>query len=226
MNDKRLGGLALILGAISGIVTLTFHPSGAAHPVTPGQFEALVAIIIGVHALALSGLPLSFAGALALTHQLDSRFRIAILGLVVYGFGLVAMMIAATLSGLVIPHLLRQLIADRAASGEWHRLMDYTHSLNQAFAQIGAFGFSIAILLWSVAVISRQNRELILGVYGIVCAIAVCVALMFGVLNMELHGFRVITLAQAMWFILAGIYLWRLRSDVSDGIPAAAPNCN
>src|SRR6185312_7005832 len=103
MKDNRLGGLALILGAISGIVTLTFHPSGGAHRVTPAQFEVLIGVIIGVHALAITGLPVSFAGALALTRQIDSPARLAVLGLIVYGFGAVAVMVAATMSGLVTP---------------------------------------------------------------------------------------------------------------------------
>ena len=49
MNDNRLGGLALILGALSGIITLTFHPAGGSHHVSPAQFEVLIAVIVGVH---------------------------------------------------------------------------------------------------------------------------------------------------------------------------------
>src|SRR6266480_3815337 len=104
MNDNRLGGLALILGAVSGIVTLTFHPSGGAHHVTPAQFEVLIAVIVGVHALAIAGLPVSFAGALVLTRRIDSPVHIGVLGLIIYGFGGVAMMAAATMSGFVTPN--------------------------------------------------------------------------------------------------------------------------
>src|SRR4051812_43650216 len=101
MKDNRLGAVALICGAVSGIITLTFHPGGGQHRVSPAQFEMLIAIVVGIHALAMCGLPLSFAGALALSRRIDSPFRLELLGLIIYGFGLVAMMGAAAMSGLV-----------------------------------------------------------------------------------------------------------------------------
>jgi hypothetical protein len=157
MNDNRLGGLALILGALSGIVVLTFHPAGGEHRVTPAQFEILIAVVVGVHALAITGLPVSFAGALALTRQIDSFRRLALFGLIVYGFGLVAVMIAATMSGLVMPDLIRQSVSHTAAADQSHTLMAYTHTINQGFARIGAIAFSVAIFLWSVVIVKNRT---------------------------------------------------------------------
>src|ERR1700719_384322 len=110
MKDNRLGAIALIIGAISGIVVLTFHPGGGHElHVTPAQFEMLVAMIIGVHVLAISGLPVSFLGATALSRKIETPNRAALIALVVYGFSLVAIMIAAGMSGLVMPVILRKL---------------------------------------------------------------------------------------------------------------------
>lgn len=212
MNDNRLGGLALMLGAVSGIITLTFHPGGGGqHHVSPAQFEMLIAVIIGVHAFAITGLPVSFAGALALTRRIDSPLRLAVLGLIVYGFGLVAMMAAATISGLVSPGILRQIVAHSAASDQWQTLMTYNHSINQGFACVGTVAFSVAILFWSILIIKRQTLPIALGIYGIISAIAVVVSLFAGLLDLDLHGFRIITLVQAIWFFLAGMFLWRTR---------------
>ena len=55
MKDNRLGGIALILGAVSGMITMSLHPVAGAHPITPAQFEKLTALMIGVHALAIAG---------------------------------------------------------------------------------------------------------------------------------------------------------------------------
>ncbi len=66
MKDNRLGGIALIIGAVSGMITMSLHPVAGAHPITPAQFEKLATLMIGVHVLAIAGMPFSFLGALAL----------------------------------------------------------------------------------------------------------------------------------------------------------------
>jgi len=227
MNDNRLGGLALILGALSGIITLTFHPAGGSHRVTPAQFEILIAVIVGVHALAICGLPIAFAGALALTRRIDSPMRIALFGLIVYGFGLVAVMAAATMSGLVTPDILRQVVAKSGSADQLHPLISYTHSLNQGFARVGAVAFSVAIFLWSLVAMRTRTLPIALVIYGLVTAGALIVAVVLGYLDLELHGFRVITLIQSLWFLAAGVILWRAGSaitpstnPVSSGRPA------
>ena len=209
MKDNRLGALALILGAISGIITLTFHPAGGAHRVTPAQFEILIAVVIGVHALAIAGLPFSFLGTLALSRQIDSPNRVAIVALVIYGFSLVAIMAAATMSGLVTPGILRHMVANDSGSEQWRMLMEYTHSINQGFARIGAVGSSLAIILWSVTILTRRSLHYGLGIYGLLVGLGILVALFAGGLDLEVHGFRIITFAQSVWFIIAAILLWR-----------------
>ncbi len=209
MNDNRLGAVALILGATFGILTAMFHPAGGPHHVTPAQFETLIAVIVGVHALAIASLPISFAGALALTRRIDSPNRVALVGLIVYGFGLLALMAAATMSGLVTPAILRQIVAHTGPGDQWHTLMSYTHSINQGFAKIGAIASCVAIALWSALIVQRRVLSTGLGIYGLLSALAITIAIVSGVLNLELHGFILITLTQAIWFVLAGVFLWR-----------------
>ena len=211
MKDNRLGAIALIIGAITGVVVLTFHPGGGGHEhrVTPAQFEVLVAVIVGVHVLAISGLPFAFLGATALSRKIDSPNRVALVALVIYGFSLVAVMIAASMSGLVMPLLFRRMVAHGPDADQWRMLVDYTHSINQSFAQIGAVGASVAILLWSFVMIKRRLLSVALGIYGLLLALIIVICLFAGKLNLELHGFRIITLAQSTWFLIAGIFLWR-----------------
>jgi len=210
MKDNRLAGLALILGALCGILTLTFHPGGQ-HRVTPAQLETLIAVVIGVHALAITGLPVSFAGALGLTKQIQSP--VALFGLIVYGFGCAAVMTAAAFSGLVTPFLFRQL-GDHTAADQWHAYIQYNHAINQAFAQIGAIAFSAAILLWSFVSLKSRPLPRPLAVYGIILGTATMIAIFTGLLNVELHGFRLMTMAQALWFIWVGVVLWRSGTPV------------
>ncbi|MEY2438698.1 MAG: hypothetical protein QOI34_83 [Verrucomicrobiota bacterium] len=212
MKDNRLGGIALILGAISGVITLSLHPTGGAHHVTPPQFEKLIALVIGVHVLAITGLPFSFLGALALSRRIDSPNRIATMAVVIYGFGLVALMAAATMSGLVTPEILRQVVARTAASDQWRTLMDYNHAINQGFAQIGAVGSCVAIVLWSGLILKHRVLPIGLGIYGTLIGVVIIISMFAGELKLDVHGFGLITFTQAIWFIIAGVCLWRINT--------------
>ena len=205
MKDNRLGGIALILGAVSGIITLTFHPTGGgAHHVTPAQFETLIAVVIAVHALAIAGLPISFLGALVLSRRLDSPNRLATMGLVVYGFGLVAIMAAATMSGLVTPGILRKMIAHNPSSDQWHALAEYGHLINQAFEDRRDCLSCLAIVLWSALIVKSRGLGRAAGIYGLLVGAATVIAIISRALTLELHGFQLITFTQAIWFITVG----------------------
>lgn len=217
MKDNRLGAIALILGAVSGIITLTFHPSGSgAHHVTPAQFEILIAVVVGVHALAIAGLPFSFVGTLVLSRRLDSRNRVSLVALVIYAFGLVAIMAAATMSGLVTPGILRRMVAHDPSSDQWRMLAEYTHMINQGFAKIGAIASCVAIALWSFLIAKNGTLKRAIGLYGLLIGIITIIAIVTGSLDLELHGFRLITFSQAIWFVATGVFLWRLQNPMAD----------
>lgn len=213
MNNNRLGGIALIIGAVSGLVTMSLHPVASAHPLTSAQFERLTGLMIGVHALAIAGIPFSFLGALALTRQLDSPGRLALGALVSYGLGLVAVMIAATMSGLVGPDVFRQIIAQGPERESWQIISKYTFFINQAFAQIFVVASSAAIAGWSLAIVRQRALAAPLGWYGLILAPAVVLAMTTGTLRLDVHGFGLIIFGEAIWFIVAGILLRRAGSQ-------------
>ena len=216
MKDNRLGGIALILGAVSGMITMSLHPVAGAHPITPAQFEKLTALMIGVHALAIAGIPFSFLGAFALTRRLDSPTRLAIAGLVIYGFGLVAVMIAPAMSGLVGTEILRHIVARGPASEQWRTLMEYNFLINQAFARIFVIASSTAIVLWSLLIVKSRALSVAIGIYGLLLGPAVIIAMVTGGLRLDVHGFGLIIFSQAIWFIVVGILLWRLQNPISN----------
>jgi hypothetical protein len=89
---------------------MSLHPVAGAHPITPAQFEKLVPLMVGVHVLAIAGVPFSFLGALALTCRLNSPSRLALAALVIYALGLVAVTIAPAMSGLVGTEVIRRIV--------------------------------------------------------------------------------------------------------------------
>jgi hypothetical protein len=209
MKDNRLGGIALIVGAISGMITMSLHPVAGPHPLTPDQFEKLAMFMVGVHVLAIAGIPFSFLGSLALTRRLDSPGRIAVTALVIYGLGLVAVMIAPAMSGLVGTEIIRKMIAHAPGGDQWRTLMEYNHLINQAFAQIFVVASCSAVVLWSFAIVKNRKLSMAIGIYGLLLGPAIVIAMMSGGLSLDVHGFGLIIFSQAIWFIVAGVLLFR-----------------
>lgn len=209
MKDYRLGGIAVIVGAISGMITMSLHPVAGGHPITPDQFERLAIFMVGVHVLAIAGIPFSFLGALALTRRLDSPGRVALTALVIYGLGLVAVTIAPAMSGLVGTEVIRKMITDAAGRDQWRTLMDYNHLINQAFAKIFVVASCSAVALWSVAIVKSRALPVAIGIYGLLLGPVIVIAMISGGLSLDVHGFGLITFSQAIWFIVVGIILLR-----------------
>ena len=212
MKDNRLGAVALIVGALSGMVTMSLHPVAGPHPITPAQFENIVPVNIGVHALAIAGVPLLFLGALALSRRLNAVDRLSIAGLVVYSLGLFTVTIAAAMSGFVQTDVIREMIKQHGTpSGEqWHALMAYTFRLNQAFAAISNNASCVAITIWSIAILKDRLLPIALGIYGLILGPAFILLLALGRLRLDVHGEGLIVFCQAIWLITAAIFLWRL----------------
>jgi hypothetical protein len=220
MKDNRLGGIALIVGAVSGMITMSLHPVAGAHPITPEQFEKLAPLMIGVHVLAIAGIPFSFLGALALARRLDSPGRLALAGLVIYSLGLVAVLIAPAISGLVGTEIIRHIIARGAESDQWSTLMKYNFLINQAFAKIFVVASCSAVALWSLTIIQRRVFPIAIGIYGLLLGLSLVIAMMSGALRLDAHGFGLIIFSQAIWFIIVGVLLLRSQEPVS---PPHAP---
>jgi len=110
MRRETLGGTALILGALSGLVTMALHPTG--HEVAGGQGARSIA----VHGLALAGVPLGVYGAFVLTRRLAAREVLAELALAFYGTGAVALILAATASGFIATAQIAGLAASDGAA--------------------------------------------------------------------------------------------------------------
>jgi hypothetical protein len=218
MKDNRLGGIALIIGAVSGMITMSLHPVAGAHPITPAQFENIALLMVGVHVLAIAGIPFSFLGALALTRRLDSPVRWAITGLVIYSLGLVAVMIAPAMSGLVGTEIIRKMVAHGPGSDQWHVLMEYNFLINQAFAKIFVVASCSAVALWSFLIVQSRALSIVLGIYGLLLGPFIVIAMISGVLSLDVHGFGLVIFSQAIWFIVAGILLLRSKeaAEIQD----------
>jgi hypothetical protein len=207
MTDNQKGGIALIAGAIGGLVTMAIHPTGGGI-LTPAQYERFVIVNVLAHSLAIASLPVAFLGALALTRRLQSPDRFSTSAIVVYAFALIAGMMAATASGFIVTPLLGDPTA--AANELNHALSHYTALWNQAFARFFAVGSSAAILLWSLAILRNRRLSTRAAYYGIPVGILVVLFVGSGSLKLDVHGFGLVVILQSVWFISVGTLMMRL----------------
>ena len=140
-----------------------------------------------------------------------SHFSVPWSALVIYGFATVAVMIAATLSGLVAIPVLQKMVEQPQASAQWQGFATYSGLLNQAFARIYTLLASIAIALWSVAIVRSRTLPRAAGIYGLVIAPVIFVAVASGHVRLDVHGFGAVVLLQAIWSIAVGAALYRTR---------------
>src|SRR5437667_11183230 len=135
MPQERRAAVALLIGVVAPLLFMGMHPTGG--DITTGGAR-LVMINHLVHGVALAAQPVVFLGLLGLWRSLRSDAATA--ALVVYGFGIVAILSAATLSGFVAP----EVVTDRV-------LLGYTGQLNQGFAKVSVAAIGASLILWGAA---------------------------------------------------------------------------
>ena len=197
------------------MITMVLHPVTGGHRITPAQFETLAGMMIGVHVLAIAGIPFLFLGGLALTRRLDSPSRIALAALAIYTLSLVAVMIAPAISGLVGTAIMRKVVAHGPGSEQWRIMMDYNYMINQAFDRIFVVASCAAIALWSLMILKTRALSPAVGIYGLLLGGATIVAVALG-LRMDVHGFGLIIFGESLWLIVTGIFLLRATEYGSE----------
>jgi hypothetical protein len=220
MTNDRVSGLALIAGSAGLIITMSLHPTG--HDLfAPGQLEPIARLVVGVHALALMSMPVLFFGAVGLSRHLGLGERLSMTALISYGFAMVAGMNAAVFSGLLAPGLARNIVnADPSATESWRMIFHFNGALNQGFALVLVVASSVAIALWSVSMVRGGGLSRSVAIYGCVLGPLTVLAVLSGHLTLGVHGFGMVILGQAVWFITVGVLLCRTGIDA---LAAAGP---
>jgi hypothetical protein len=218
MTDERRSAIALIAGSAGMIITMIFHPGGK---IAPEQLEHVIHVSIGVHSLALASIPVLFLGAWGMTRRLDGGDRLAWAGLVLFAMACIAVMNAGTLNGLVAPKLMRLVVAATPETREtWRMIANFSFQMNQAFARVYSVGASLALVLWSAAILRYRAMGRGVGIYGVVLGLATAVVICSGLLTPDRHGFAMLIFGQAIWFLVVAAGMWGLEtSSVSQRQP-------
>jgi hypothetical protein len=194
------------------IVTAVIHPHGAHGVNSPEAMEHLIRLAIGTHALAITSVWLTLVGLIGLSRQLGiGRFDV-IAALSAYGMAAATVTFAAAASGFIAPELIVSMTsADEAASAGWRQLLTYNSHLNGAMAKVHVAGSSLAIALWSLAML-RTRFAKVLPIVGFLVPIAGLAVIFNGGLHMSVHDLAHLVLAQSVWMVWAAVLLIRKPS--------------
>jgi hypothetical protein len=209
MTDNRKAGIALIAGSIGAMVTMAIHPIGGGN-LTADQVMRLENLSGVAHSLGMISVLILFLGACGLTRRIAGADRLAFSGLVVEAFAVIAVLIAAAVSGFIVPGIMRQMVRDSAAAApQWRIAIASIFQINQAFSRIYSVAASAAIVLWSVSSLRNGGLSRFVGIYGCVVAPLVAALVIVGHLRMNVHGFAAVVLSQAIWYVVAGVEMCR-----------------
>jgi hypothetical protein len=199
-------GSLLMVGALAGVVVMALHP--VAHDLMrPDTGQQLARLNVMVHALGLAAAPMVFLGLLGLWRRLGPS-DLGTAALVLYGWGLVAVMSAAVASGFVSPGVIARIVAEEGSKVPDAFLL-YTGLWNQGFAKVNVVATSMGILLFGATILKTDRLSRGAGVFGIVVSTLILVLFFVGHIRLDVHGFGVITLAQSAWLLWVGILLCR-----------------
>jgi hypothetical protein len=215
-EGARISGLAMMAGSVGVLVTLVLHPSERGL-FDPAQVESVGRTMVIVHSLALVSLPLWFFGAFGLSRRIDHWLGVP--GLIVYGFALAAMMNALVIDGLVTPGLARAIAnatADKVT--EWKIAFNHNAFLDQAFMSVFLVASSVAIALWSAAIVRSAALARVLGIFGCVLGTGTIIAQLTGLLGKNPHFFFLAVIGQAIWFFSGGLQLFLRINNANEKV--------
>jgi hypothetical protein len=207
MPSDRIAGSALVLGALATLVTMALHPTGAD---LVRDFDTHARTNVLAHSLALVGLGLIFFGGLGLTRRLRDSTGVATAALVAWGMAVVAGLVAAVASGMIAPHLIQDLAAlDGPRAEATSTVLRYNHLVNNGFAAVLVVASALAVVFWSVAILRTRALPKWVGVLGVGVGGLISVAFLSGHVGLDVHGFGLIILTQAVWLVAVGAMLVR-----------------
>jgi len=211
-ENVRLSGLALIAGSVGLVATLGLHPTGRGM-FDPNQVESVARALVMVHSLGLASLPLWFLGACGLSKRIGTDDWLVMTGLGIYGFALAAILNAVVFDGLVTPGLARAIVnaaPDRVVG--WKIAFNYNALVDEAFLRVFLVLSSVAILLWSCAILRSGALSPTLGIIGCLLGTLAAVGQVAGLIGRNPHILTMVLLGQALWLSGAGWQLYREKA--------------
>ncbi len=206
MKNDKSAGISLIIGSILLVLTMVLHPVG-------GDFQHLVSIVrIGMisHSIGILSVPFMAYGYWGVMQKLETATFLSRVAFSFMIFGLVAVMIAATLNGLVLMQYASSYAdASNDVIASLNPILRYNHMFNLANDYIYMVAVGVSMLFWSVAILRLKVIPVWIAYLGILLVLIAALSVTLGFIFTSVGGFQLFIFGSAVWTISVGWYLWR-----------------
>jgi hypothetical protein len=213
-RQALIAGWILSVAAILEIAAMARHPSISSSHVADvvREISDVAPLARWVHGALLALMLIVGYGFSEFVLRRGFKRPLIRAGTIAYGAGVIAMLGAAMVSGFITtdltafpPHATPVDLQINA------QLLILCRVLNQTWAHFGALAMSGGIALWSADLLRDNGAPRFIGVLGILVSLIPALALMFGLMHLDVPGMTAIVLLQAVWNVAVGVAMIRSR---------------
>ena len=209
-GTTRPVGIALMVAALLEVAVMMHHPTARMPEMaqTIANLREMASLSAWVHGLLIGLMLVCLHGLTEFSLWRGIRRPPIRAALIAYAFGVVAMIMATTVSGFVTAEVAARLPAttatDLSVAGGLFTLCGV---LTRTMANLATMLMSAAIVIWSLDLFRPAWFERVLGVLGMALGAWTVVALATGALQLDVHGMLLVVVLQSVWVAGVGLLL-------------------
>ena len=208
----RAAALVLIVVPFFEVLAMAHHPSLHSHEATQvvAELRATAGASALVHGILIALMYLVFLALVEFSVRRGLARAAVRAALIAYGAGVLFMSAAALVSGFITPRIALAVPALAPADPALiTQLAIFASLFNQAFAHCAAVLMSAGIAAWSLELLRGSGAARAVGAYGLLTGLGCVLAIVVGVLHLDVHGMTAVVLLQSVWTIALGALLLR-----------------
>lgn len=193
----------MLAGAVLATITMAMHPVGGSLAEIARQKD----VLIFSHSLAMISIPFIAFGFWGLATTLTTNNSVSFLAFAVGCFGLVAVMIAGTVHGFVLPMFASKNVSGAVDGSILQAIRDYRWLIGTVMDYFFIISLSLAMVIWSFVIINTGLLIKWLGYYGLLIATVTILGLIMKFNFTSAFGFGLFIFSLVSWKVIAAILL-------------------
>ncbi|MBL7710747.1 MAG: hypothetical protein JNJ86_16875 [Chitinophagaceae bacterium] len=200
---KKASGICLLLGSALATFTMAMHPVGG----SLAEIARKKGIFIFSHSLAILSIPFIAFGFWGLSTALATKSRISYLSFAIGCFGLMAVLIAGTVNGFVLPSFASNYSDNTVDWAVLQAIRNYGWLIGKSMDYIFITALMLAIAIWSSIIITSGQLSKWLGYYGFLIVIVTTSGLLMKFNFTSAFGFGLFIFSLVSWKLIAAFLL-------------------